>query len=167
MIGMIGMIGAILRTGRQATFGLVLLTGSLMAQSAGFEAGAARRVITPREPVPMWGYGARHDALSVGTLDPLYADAVVMRFGREKIAFVGLDLGRSPSEASLQRIRQRIHRGAAAHVRDAAGGVIRRRDRAGARRHPRDERGEHRHAPTHPTHVHLLRSGGRPAASPR
>ena len=30
-----------------------------------FKAGAARRDVTPREPVPMWGYGARHDALSV------------------------------------------------------------------------------------------------------
>ena len=36
-----------------------------------FKAGAARRDITPREGVPMWGYGARHATLSVGTLDPL------------------------------------------------------------------------------------------------
>lgn len=71
-------------------------------------AGAARADITPREPVPMWGYGARHDALSVGILDPLYADAVVVQFGNEKLALVGLDLGRSPSEASLQHIRERI-----------------------------------------------------------
>jgi hypothetical protein len=56
----------------------------------------------------MWGYGARHDALSVGTLDPLYASALVIQAGEKKIAIVGLDLGRSPAEASLQRIRQRI-----------------------------------------------------------
>ena len=73
-----------------------------------FKAGAARRDVTPREPVPMWGYGARHDALSVGTLDPLYAEALVIQAGDRKLAIVGLDLGRSPSEASLQRIRQRI-----------------------------------------------------------
>jgi neutral ceramidase len=73
-----------------------------------FEAGAGRRDITPREPVPMWGYGDRHDALSVGMLDPLYADALVIQAGGKKIAIVGLDLGRAPAEASLQRIRQRI-----------------------------------------------------------
>lgn len=56
----------------------------------------------------MWGYGARHDALSTGTLDPLQAAVVVIQAGEQKIAIVGLDLGRSPSEKSLQNIRQRI-----------------------------------------------------------
>jgi neutral ceramidase len=81
---------------------------ALCAWGQGFEAGAGRRDITPREPVPMWGYGDRHDALSTGMLDPLYADALVIQAGGRKIAIVGLDLGRSPAEASLQRIRQRI-----------------------------------------------------------
>ena len=56
----------------------------------------------------MWGYGARHAALSTGTLDPLYAAALVIKADNKKIAIVGLDLGRSPSERSLQTIRQRI-----------------------------------------------------------
>jgi neutral ceramidase len=76
--------------------------------STALRAGAARRDVTPKEPVPMWGYGARHDALSTGTLDPLYADAVVIQASGSKLAVVGLDLGRSPNEQSLQRIRQRI-----------------------------------------------------------
>lgn len=87
------------------------LIGLLLAAGAcgqGFEVGAGRRDITPREPVPMWGYGDRHDALSSGMLDPLYADALVIQVGSRKIAIVGLDLGRAPAEASLQRIRQRI-----------------------------------------------------------
>lgn len=71
-------------------------------------AGAAARDITPQERVPMWGYGARHDLLSNGTLDPLKATAIVLQVGDEKLAIVGLDLGRSPSEQSLQRIRERI-----------------------------------------------------------
>lgn len=84
------------------------LTGEALAQSE-FKAGTARRDITPKESVPMWGYGDRHDALSQGVLDPLYADALVIQAGgQSKLAIVGLDLGRSPSEASLQRIRQRI-----------------------------------------------------------
>ncbi len=56
----------------------------------------------------MWGYGDRHAALSEGMLDPLYADALVIQAAGRKIAIVGLDLGRSPAEASLQRIRRRI-----------------------------------------------------------
>jgi hypothetical protein len=56
----------------------------------------------------MWGYGARHDALSTGMLDPLYAAAVVIQAGTNKLAIVGLDLGRAPAERSLQIIRKRI-----------------------------------------------------------
>ena len=73
-----------------------------------FKAGAARHDITPKAAVPMWGYGARHDALSSGMLDPLYAAALVIQAGTNKLAIVGLDLGRSPAEKSLQNIRQRI-----------------------------------------------------------
>ena len=91
-------------------FALLAFTATVVAQSSTvvFKAAAARQDITPSEPVPMWGYGARHDALSQGALDPLYADALVIQAGDKKLAIVGLDLGRSPSEASLQRIRQRI-----------------------------------------------------------
>lgn len=78
------------------------------AHSAELRAGAARRDITPREPVPMWGYGDRHDKLSTGTLDPLYADALVIDAGGKKLAIVGLDLGRAPAERSLQAIRRQI-----------------------------------------------------------
>lgn len=81
---------------------------SLYALPAEFLAGAARREITPREPLPMWGYGARHDAVSQGVLDPLFADALVLQAGGQKLAIVGLDLGRSPSERSLERIRARL-----------------------------------------------------------
>jgi hypothetical protein len=89
---------------------LVALSINLLAQTANstFKVGFARRDVTPQEAVPMWGYGARHDALSTGTLDPLQADALVIQAGDKKLAIVGLDLGRSPAEKSLQAIRQRI-----------------------------------------------------------
>jgi len=90
----------------QARWVVGLLALGCWAQ--GLQVGTGRRDITPREPVPMWGYGDRHDALSNGVLDPLYADALVIQEGGRKIAIVGLDLGRAPAEASLQRIRQRI-----------------------------------------------------------
>ncbi|HKW96577.1 MAG TPA: neutral/alkaline non-lysosomal ceramidase N-terminal domain-containing protein [Bryobacteraceae bacterium] len=80
----------------------------VLPASSQLRVGAARRDITPREPVPMWGYGARHDALSSGVLDPLHAEALVIDAGGNKLAIVGLDLGRSPAEHSLQEIRRRI-----------------------------------------------------------
>src|SRR5262249_20237500 len=61
-------------------------TAIAQAPAPVFKAGAARRDVTPREPVPMWGYGDRHDALSVGTLDPLYAEALVIQAGDRKLA---------------------------------------------------------------------------------
>src|SRR5258705_13774388 len=96
-------------TRAQGIFALLFCHLSLGQDAAsGFKAGAARRDITPREPVPMWGYGARHDVLSAGTLDPLYASALVIQAGSNKLAIVGLDLGRAPAEKSLQVIRRRI-----------------------------------------------------------
>ncbi|MBI5800380.1 MAG: neutral/alkaline non-lysosomal ceramidase N-terminal domain-containing protein [Verrucomicrobia bacterium] len=87
--------------------GLFLASEGLAAEAV-FKAGAAKRDITPKEAVPMWGYGARHDMLSTGAIDTLHAAAVVIQAGDKKLAIVGLDLGRSPSEKSLQNIRQRI-----------------------------------------------------------
>ncbi|MBI4890567.1 MAG: neutral/alkaline non-lysosomal ceramidase N-terminal domain-containing protein [Acidobacteria bacterium] len=87
-------------------FLLFMCAAFLAAQS--FQAGTARREVTPTEPVPMWGYGDRHDKLSEGVLDPLYADALVLDAGGKKIAIVGLDLGRAPAEPSLEKIRARI-----------------------------------------------------------
>ncbi len=79
-----------------------------VAAQNNFQVGVARRDITPTEAVPMWGYGDRHDALSAGVIDPLQAVAIVIKAGETKIAIVGLDLGRSPNEKSLQNIRAKI-----------------------------------------------------------
>jgi len=71
-------------------------------------AGAAKVDITPPIGFPMWGYGARHDAGSVGVLDPLQARALVLAVGDEKIALVSLDLGRAPTRQSTQSIRAKV-----------------------------------------------------------
>ena len=86
---------------------LVLSTTQIFAQT-NFQAGSSRQEITPTEAVTMWGYGDRHDKLSEGKIDPLYAAAVVIKAGDTKLAIIGLDLGRSPNEKSLQIIRQRV-----------------------------------------------------------
>ena len=56
----------------------------------------------------MWGYGARHDMLSQGALDPLMAKAIVIAAGDDKVALVGIDLGRGPTEAMMKVIREEI-----------------------------------------------------------
>ena len=87
---------------------VVSAAGVAGAEESQFLAGAVAVDVTPREPVPMWGYGARHAAFSEGTLDPLLATVLVLQAGSERLAIIGLDLGRAPSEESLQRIRSEI-----------------------------------------------------------
>ena len=89
-----------------ALFGLVVVAPAIFA--ATFQVGFAKADITPAASMPMWGYGARHDALSTGVRDPLFAKAVVIDVGEEKLALVGLDLGRSPRADMMARIRAAV-----------------------------------------------------------
>ena len=73
-----------------------------------FRVGAADTDITPPQGIPMWGYGARHDAPAIGALDPLMAKAIVIAAGARKVALVGIDLGRGPTEAMMKTIRREI-----------------------------------------------------------
>ena len=87
---------------------LLVLLGLTPSFAQQFKVGFAKRDITPSKPVPMWGYGARHNALSQGVLDPLYAKALVIDVGTAKLALVGLDLGRSLTPTSMQTIRDAV-----------------------------------------------------------
>src|SRR5436309_14556953 len=78
------------------------------ARSQELQAGAAKTDITPQTGYAMWGYGARHDAPSVGVLDPLQARALVLAAGDERIALVSLDLGRAPARQSTAAIRAKV-----------------------------------------------------------
>ena len=87
---------------------VLLLVLSLGQADDSFKVGVARTDITPSEATPMWGYSSRHDALSTGVLDPLYAIAMVVQSSGNKIVLVSLDLGRTPGRATLENIRRRI-----------------------------------------------------------
>jgi len=76
----------------------------------------AERDITPARPVPMWGYGARHDRLSEGVIDRLRAKALVIQAGTSKMAVVGMDLGRGPTPSMMERIRAGVAPRGIAHV---------------------------------------------------
>jgi hypothetical protein len=89
-------------------FCLLLLTLlPAVAQGDGLRAGAAKVDVTPPLGGPMWGYGGRRDLPSVGVFDPLFARALVLEAGKERLALVSLDLGRAPPRASTAAIRAR------------------------------------------------------------
>ncbi len=78
------------------------------SQAVELKAGFARCDITPEKAVPMWGYGARHALLSQGVRDPLFAKALVLEAGKDKVAIVGMDIGRGPTEPMITHIRRAI-----------------------------------------------------------
>ena len=96
-----------MRGSRLLLIGLYLILAE-SARADELKAGAAKTDITPPNGYPMWGYGARHDAASVGVLDPLQARALVLAAGNERIALVSLDLGRAPTRQSTAAIRARV-----------------------------------------------------------
>ncbi|HJQ78352.1 MAG TPA: neutral/alkaline non-lysosomal ceramidase N-terminal domain-containing protein [Lacipirellulaceae bacterium] len=79
-----------------------------IADEAEFNVGFAKRDITPQAATPMWGYGARHAMLSQGTADPLIAKVVVIEAGDERLAIVGMDIGRGPTAAMMEQIRKAV-----------------------------------------------------------
>jgi hypothetical protein len=84
-----------------------LSSAARASEGTDFQAGAASKDITPPLGIPMWGYGPpRHDAPCEGILDPLTAQAVVIAAGDDKVAIVGTDLGRGPTEEMMRVIRK-------------------------------------------------------------
>lgn len=91
-------------------FLLMLLTGgsafAVQAQPA-LRAGVARTDITPPPGVELWGYSNRSGP-ATGTLDPLFARVLVLTDGRQTVAVITLDLGRTFGPAQIARVRQRV-----------------------------------------------------------
>jgi neutral ceramidase len=89
----------------QLPFAMLLTCAA--AGAAQFSVGVAARDITPEPGLAMWGYSDRLGP-ATGTLDPLYAKAVVFDDGATAVALVTLDLGRVPLPEVCDRIRERI-----------------------------------------------------------
>ena len=82
----------------------VLVTTDLGAQPR-FEAGVARVDLELPEGLTMWGYTPRQNR---GELDPLMARVFTFRVGDEAVALVTLDLGRTPAEPQMARVRSMV-----------------------------------------------------------
>ncbi len=95
---------------RIALFACFLLSLTALARAADgpFLVGFAKRDITPQAATPMWGYGDRHNALSTGLLEPLMAKAIVIEAGGERLAIVGMDIGRGPTPEMMKQIREAV-----------------------------------------------------------
>ena len=83
------------------------MTVAVKAQT--LTAGASRVDITPPAGVELWGYSNRSGP-ATGTLDPLYARALVLDDGRSAVAVVTLDLGRTFGQAHMNSVRERVRR---------------------------------------------------------
>lgn len=90
-----------------AALALMMFVSAFGAQAADFKAGYAERDITPPEGLPMWGYGARHDMPSTGTMTPLHANCIVIEAPGGKLAIMGIDIGRAPTFRMMDLIREK------------------------------------------------------------
>ena len=90
-------------------FGLLILVVGLplLVDAQSFKAGVARADITPPPGVELWGYSNRSGP-ATATLDPLYARVLVLDDGRQAVAIVTLDLGRSFGQPQINFVRQRV-----------------------------------------------------------
>lgn len=87
---------------------LALATLCPGALAATFKVGYGERDVTPTKPMPMWGYGARHALPGDGFIIPMMCKTVVINAGDHKLAIMGLDMGRAPTYASMDRIKKAV-----------------------------------------------------------
>jgi hypothetical protein len=91
-----------------AIFNAIVFSSNFLFAEPIFKAGFAVRDITPPGDIPMWGYGARHDYPADGAKYPLFFKVLVFDDGANRLAVGGLDLGRSPTQKSMERISERV-----------------------------------------------------------
>ncbi len=95
---------------RQTILILVLLgLSALFANAQSLRAGVSRVDITPPLGVDMWGYFDRSGPAN-GKLDPLFARVLVLDDGRQSVAVITLDLGRSFGPPQIAWLRDKARR---------------------------------------------------------
>jgi hypothetical protein len=77
----------------------------------GIKAGTARVNITPAEPVSMGGYGQRAGLVSRGVHDPLWAKALYVENGQERLLLISADLISIPNTLYQQVSNALVEKG--------------------------------------------------------
>lgn len=80
--------------------------GSIIVGDGPLEAGAAKVRLKYPQGLPLAGYAARMGRPSQGVHDPLFARALVLRNGQERLAIIGIDLVAVDKEFKLQLLRR-------------------------------------------------------------
>lgn len=93
---------------RSAFLSLCVLASVAAQGEPTLKAGVARVDITPTVSMPMYGYQDRKCGPSSGVHDPLYAKALVLERGGDRIAIVTLDLGSIVSEQLNDEVAARL-----------------------------------------------------------
>ncbi len=89
---------------------LILLCSLTLAGNAqSLRAGVSRVDITPPLGVDLWGYFDRSGPAN-GKLDPLFARVLVLEAGRQSVAVITLDLGRSFGPPQIAWLRDKARR---------------------------------------------------------
>src|SRR5262245_61232345 len=94
---------------------IIFLFGSLCAivftahAQPGLRADVARVDITPPPGVELWGHSNRSGP-ATDTLDPLFARVLVLDDGRQMVALITLDLGRSFGPPQIAWLRDKARR---------------------------------------------------------
>lgn len=86
--------------------GIVVMATPLAGQ--GMRAGVARVEVTPSTFGPMYGYANRRCGPAVGTHDALFAKALVLEAGGEKLALVTMDLGSFAGKTIFERVKREL-----------------------------------------------------------
>lgn len=83
---------------------------------SGIRAGASMVDITPPPGLPLWGYGGRRDLPSKEARDNFEVSALVIEFNPvaagksspDRLAFIGMDMGRAPGRSTMKKIRAAV-----------------------------------------------------------
>lgn len=88
---------------------ILLCAGAFTANAQSLRAGVSRVDITPPLGVELWGYFDRSGPAN-GKLDPLFARVLVLDDGRQSVAVITLDLGRSFGPPQIAWLRDKARR---------------------------------------------------------
>jgi len=90
--------------------GLLTLAFLFAAPVAAFQAGAAKRDVTPSLERPVFIAGFGHNRQATGVHDPIWVRCLAVSDGKTNVAFVGVDVIGLFYEPDVSEIRQRVQK---------------------------------------------------------